>query len=143
MGITINRRDFPSVIKHAQQGLFLLTYNVSIPVVSSFLNIGLILVERMYRAKVDGIPADILSELNAILNEEQSNITLENIDILFSPKYELNVIKLLLLVGRNKRLFVHWPGEFTGEKLTYSEPGRYDFKEYNVKDYVDTYVVLR
>lgn len=143
MGITINRRDFPSVIKHAQQGLFLLTYNVSIPVDSSIVNIGLILGERMYRAKADGIPTDISSELNAILNEEPSNITLENIDILFSPKYELNVIKLLLLVGRNKRLFVHWPGEFTGEKLTYSEPGRYDFKEYNVKDYVDTYVVLR
>ena len=143
MGTILKRRDFPSVIQQAQQGVFVLAPKVTVPVNATFVNIGLILGERMYKAKAEGSPANISNELDAILGEEQSDITLANTDILFSPEYGLDVIKLLLQVGRNQRLYVQWPGEITGEKLTYSEPGRFDFKEYNIKDYVDTYVVLR
>lgn len=143
MGTVIKRRDFPTVIEQAQQGVFVLAPKVTVPVNSTFLNIGLMLGEKMFNAKAVGLPANISNELDAILGEEQSDFTLGNTDILFSPEYELDVIKLLLQVGRNQRLYMQWPGEITEEKLTYSEPGRFDFKEYNIKDYVDTYVVLR
>jgi len=143
MGTVIKRRDFPTVIDQARQGVFVLAPKVAVPVNTTFVNIGLMLGERMYKAKAGGSPVCISNELDAILGEEQSDITLGNTDILFSPEYELDVIKLLLQVGRNQRLYMQWPGEVIGEKLTYSEPGRFDFKEYNIKDYVDTYVVLR
>lgn len=143
MGTVIKRRDFLPVIEQARQGVFVLAPKVSVPVNATFVNIGLMLGERMYKAKVDGSPVNIANELDAILGEEHRDITLANSDVLFSPEYELDVIKLLLQVGRNQRLYMQWPGEIAGEKLTYSEPGRFDFKEYNIKDYVDTYVVLR
>ncbi len=143
MGTVIKRKDFPTVIEQAQQGVFVLAPKVTVPVNSTFVNIGLMLGEKMFNAKAVGLPANISNELDAILGEEQSDFTLGNTDILFSPEYELDVIKLLLQVGRNQRLYMQWPGEITEEKLTYSEPGRFDFKEYNIKDYVDTYVVLR
>lgn len=143
MGIIIKRRDFPTIIEQTRQGVFVLAPKVAVPVNATFVNIGLMLGERIYKAKEEGAPVKISNELDAILGEELNDITLTNTDILFSPEYELDVIKLLLLVGRNQRLYVEWPGEIAGEKLTYSEPGRFDFKEYNIKDYVDTYVVLR
>ena len=143
MGNVIKRRDFPTVIEQAQQGVFVLAPKVTVPENSTFVNIGLMLGEKMFNAKAVGSPANISNELDAILGEEKSDITLVNTDILFSPEYELDVIKLLLQVGRNQRLYMHWPGDVAGEKLTYSEPGRFDFKEYNIKDYVDTYIVLR
>ncbi len=143
MGTVIKRRDFTTVIEQAQQGVFVLAPKVTVPVNTTFVNIGLMLGERMYNAKADGSPANISNELDALLGEEKSDITLVNTDILFSPEYELDVIKLLLQVGRNQRLYIQWPGEVAGEKLTYSEPGRFDYKEYNIKNYVDTYVVLR
>lgn len=143
MGTVIKRRDFPAVIEQARQGVFVLAHNVTVPVNAIFVNIGLTLGEKMYKAKADGSPVNITNEMDAILGEEKRDITLANTDILFSPEYELDVIKLLLQVGRNQRLYMQWPGEINGEKLTYSEPGRFDFKEYNIKDYVDTYVVLR
>ena len=143
MGTIIKRRDFPKVIEQVQQGLFVLSNKVNVPVNVTFVNIGLILSERMYSSKVDGSKVSIVNELDAILEEKQRDIALANIDILFTPEYELDVIKLLLQVGRNQRLYIQWPGEIAGERLTYSEPSRFDFKEYNVKDYVDTYVVLR
>lgn len=143
MGAVIKRRDFPAVIEQARQGVFVLAPKVIVPVAAPIVNIGLMLGERMYKAKADGSPVNIANELDAILGEEHGDITLANTDILFSPEYELDVIKLLLQLGRNQRFYMQWPGEITGEKLTYSEPGRFDFKEYNIKDYVDTYVVLR
>ena len=143
MGTVIKRRDFPAVIEQARQGVFVLAPNVTVPVNATIVNIGLTLGEKMYKAKADGSPVNITNELDAILGEERRDITLSNTDIIFSPEYELDVIKLLLQVGRNQRLYMQWPGEINGEKLTYSEPGRFDFKEYNIKDYVDTYVVLR
>lgn len=143
MGTVIKRRDFPVVNERALQGLFLLAPNVNIPDSVPIVNIGLMLSERIHEAKADGSPIDIANELNSILSKEHHDINLANTDILFSPEYELDVIKLLLQLGRNQRFYMQWPGEITGEKLTYSEPGRFDFKEYNIKDYVDTYVVLR
>ncbi|MDP3058093.1 MAG: BREX-3 system P-loop-containing protein BrxF [bacterium] len=141
MGTVIKRRDFPAVIEQARQGVFILAPMVTVPLTAPVVNIGLMLGERMYKA--DGSPVNIANELDAILGDEKRDITLANTDILFSPEYELDVVKLLLQVGRNQRLYMQWPGEINGEKLTYSEPGRFDFKEYNIKDYVDTYVVLR
>lgn len=143
MGTVIKRRDFPAVIEQAQQGVFVLAPKVTVPVTAPVVNIGLMLSERMYKAKADGLPVNITSELDSILGDEYRDSTLANTDIFFSPEYELDVIKLLLQVGRNQRFYIQWPGEITGEKLTYSEPGRFDYKEYNIKDYVDTYVVLR
>ena len=143
MGSVIKRRDLPAVIEQTQQGVFMLAPKVNVPVIAPVMNIGLMLGERMYKAKADGSPVNIANELDAILGRENRDITLVNTDILFSPEYELDVIKLLLQIGRNQRFYIQWPGEITGEKLTYSEPGRLDFKEYNIKDYVDTYVVLR
>lgn len=143
MGTIIKRRDFPKVIEQVQQGLFVLSNKVNVPLNVTFVNIGLILSERMYSSKVDGSKVSIVNELDAILEEKQRDIALANIDILFTPEYELDVIKLLLQVGRNQRLYIQWPGNVNGEKLTYSEPGKFDFKEYNIKDYVDTYIVLR
>ena len=143
MGTVIKRRDFPAVIEQARQGVFMLAPKVTVPLTAPAVNIGLMLGERLYKAKAAGSPVNIANELDAILGEEHRDMTLANTDILFSPEYELDVIKLLLQLGRNQRFYMQWPGEITGEKLTYSEPGRFDFKEYNIKDYVDTYVVLR
>lgn len=130
-------------IEQIQQGVFVLAPKMTVTVSSVYVNVGLILGEKMLNAKLEGTPANISNELDAILGEDQRDITLANIDILFSPEYDMDVIKLLLQVGRNQRLYIQWPGTVNGEKLTYSEPGRFDYKEYNIKDYVDTYIILR
>jgi len=143
MGSYINRRDFQAVIKQVQQGVFVLTPKIQVPVKAIVVNIGLLLGERLFIAKNECRSINIPNELDSILGNETHDVFLENIDILFTPEYGLDVIKLLLQLGRNQRFFLQWPGEITGEKVTYSEPGRFDFKDYNIKNYVDTYVVLR
>jgi hypothetical protein len=143
MGAVIRRRDFPAVIERTRQGVFVLGPNVTAPAAAPAVNIGLELGERLYKAKTEGAPVSIANELDSILGEYRRDVTLKNTDVLFSPGYELDVIRLLLQAGRNRRFYLRWPGEVAGERLTYSEPGRFDFKEYNIGDYVDTYIVLR
>lgn len=143
MGIVIKRRNFPEVIKRTQQGIFLLAPNVPVPVSAAILNVGLSLGERMYKAKSNGLEVGVAGELNAVWKHKIRNIVLKNIDILFLPDYELDVIKLLLQLGRNQKLYIEWPGDINGEKLIYSKIGEFDYKEYDVKNYVDTYIVLR
>ena len=136
MGTTIRRRDFPAVIKQARQGVFVLAPNVTVPVNAFVVNVGLLLGEKMFILKTEGSSISITRELDDILGEEHHDILLTNTDILFAPEYGLDVIKLLLQLGRNRRFYLPWPGVLVGERLTYSEPNRFDFKEYNVKDYV-------
>lgn len=143
MGTIIKRKDFPIVIERARQGVFILDPKVVVPINAPIVNVGLLLGERLYRTKAEGLPVNITNELDAILDKEYCDIILANIDILFTPEYELNVIKMLLQLGRNRRFYLPWPGEISRERLTYSELGKFDYREYNVKDYVDTYVVLR
>jgi len=143
MGTIIKRRDFLSIIKQVQQGVFVLASKVIVPVTAPTVNVGILLGEAAMTAKAANTPIDIVHTLDTILGQENRDIILENTDILFSPEYALDVIKMLLQIGRNQRFYLQWPGEIIGEKLTYSEPDRFDYKEYNIKDYVDTYVVLR
>jgi hypothetical protein len=119
--------------------VFVLAPKVTVPVNTTVVNIGLILGERLYKQK-QMVKINIAND-GCHLGRGQSDITVANIDILFSPEYELDVIKLLLQVGRNQRLYVQWPGEIAGENLTYSEHGLFDYKEYNINNYVDTYVI--
>ena len=143
MGSVIKRRDFTAVVGQARQGVFVLAPKVAVPVAAPTVNVGTLLGEAALTAKTKNTPINISHKLDTLLGQESHDIILENVDILFSPEYGLDVIKMLLQIGRNQRFYLLWPGEITGDKLTYSEPGRFDYKEYNIKDYVDTYVVLR
>ncbi len=143
MGAVISRRDFPAIIKKAQQGVFLLASKVNAPTETVAVNIGLLLSEKMFNAKTTGQIISITDVLEEIVSNKRGDLLLVNTDILFSPAYRLDVIKLLLLLSRNRKFYLNWPGEISSTRLVYSEPDRFDFKEYNIKDYVDTYVVLR
>lgn len=142
MGVVISRRDLPAAIGQARQGVFVLGPKVAAPANSFVINIGLTLGRIMYETHAQRQPADIAGELKLILDGSCRDIAIENIDILFAPNYGLDVIRLLLQVGRNQRLYLRWPGQIEGERLAYSIPGRFDYREYNIKDYVDTYIVL-
>lgn len=143
MGIIISRHDFPALIKKVQQGVFLLAPKVNAPSEIVTVNIGLLLGEKMFNAKTIGQTPSVTDVLEAIVAEKSGDLVLVNTDILFSPVYGIDVIKLLLQLGRNRKFYLNWPGEASSTRLVYSELDRFDYKEYNVKDYVDTYVVLR
>ena len=106
-----------------------------------WLNLGLIVSERLLKmpkeARKQGI-ADIARK--AIEGAVSGNVVIENIDLLFSPEYALDVIKLFTLAGKNKCLVILWEGTYRDGILTYAEPGCEDYHCYEIKNY-DVYCV--
>lgn len=51
---------------------------------------------------------------------------LVDLDVLFWPDVLVDPLRLLRTLARYTPLVAHWPGEISGGRATYSEPGRRD-----------------
>ena len=64
-----------------------------------------------------------------------SSVLITDFEMLFDPRYEIDVIKLFCDKARITNVAVKWPGKFTNGKLTYAEPGDPDYHEYGCDTY--------
>jgi len=61
---------------------------------------------------------------------------LTDYEMLFDPRYNLDVIKLFIEIARYNKLIIKWCGKVQNEStLVYSEPGYQDYTKYNINDY--------
>jgi len=61
---------------------------------------------------------------------------LTDIDVLFSPQLDLDVLGYLRQLARALPVLAVWPGKVTGPRLTYSLPGRADYVDVLARDLV-------
>lgn len=78
--------------------------------------------------------------VKSMLLESNMDILLSDFDILFDPRYYIDVIKLFIEVSRVRKIYVEWPGNLVNKILTYSEPKYSDYSEYIVENY-DIYCI--
>ena len=69
------------------------------------------------------------------LQEHPDNVLIKDIDVLFNPEYEVDVLKTLLSVYKRKKFRLIWSGSYRDGCLIYSEEGRSDYKTYNINEY--------
>jgi hypothetical protein len=67
-------------------------------------------------------------------------IYLTDYEMLFDPRYRLNVMKLFCEISRHNKLLVKWCGGIFKYLLSYSEEGYEDYHRYDVYDYEVTCV---
>lgn len=72
--------------------------------------------------------------LKGMLNKQES-LLISDFEMLFDPRYEIDVVKFFCDQARVNNIAVKWPGAFTGSKLTYAEPDDPDYHEYNCDTY--------
>lgn len=78
----------------------------------------------------------VFRELNEIIKKETSeHFMITNIDILFNPEYNIDVLGCFTNISRNKKMIILWPGEYDSGILSYALPGYTDYKRYILKDY--------
>lgn len=68
-------------------------------------------------------------------------VYLTDYEMLFDPRYGLDVIRLFMDVSRNNKFIIKWSGAADNDTLTYAEPGYQDYKRIKISDY-DVTVVL-
>ena len=79
-------------------------------------------------------PSVIETELKKLLPYHVP-ILIKDFEMLFDPRYEIDVLKFFCEKARIINVAVKWPGKFVEGKLTYSEPKFPDYHEYNCNSY--------
>ena len=101
-----------------------------------YILLGEKLSEKLCQYTLDKRSHMVLKELdNLLLGNSYKAIIIDEINIIFNPEYQLNILKYFCSLARAKKIVVVWKGECTNESLIYSEPGYKDYKNYNIKDY--------
>lgn len=78
---------------------------------------------------------------NNILDTLPDGEVIKDIDVLFNPDYQVDVLKILMAARKRKRYSVIWPGRCEDGKLIYGEEGFPDYKTYNIENYDITCVI--
>lgn len=73
-------------------------------------------VERLLKEVIAAAPGDV--------------VLLDNLEILFDTALELQPLRLLQVLNRNRTIVASWNGSFQGATLIYAEPGHPEFMQF-------------
>jgi len=79
-------------------------------------------VERLLKEVIAAVSGDV--------------VLLDNLEILFDTGLEVEPLRLLQLMSRNRTIVASWNGSFQGGTLTYAEPGHPEFIQFKQTDAV-------
>ncbi|MCH8876808.1 MAG: BREX-3 system P-loop-containing protein BrxF [Chloroflexi bacterium] len=86
------------------------------------------LTERQRALQAQQLMREILAEVPGEV------VILGRIEILFAPQLELDPLKLLQDLSRNRMIVAAWGGSVKGNHLIYAEPGHAEFWRYPMHD---------
>ena len=72
---------------------------------------------------------------DAMLDKLPEGVIIKDIDVMFNPEYQVDVLKILSGARKHKRYRVIWPGRCEDGKLIYAEEGYLDYKVFEIKNY--------
>jgi hypothetical protein len=78
---------------------------------------------------------------NSVLDRYPDGVVIKDIDVLFHPNYQVDVLKILMAARKRKRYSVIWPGKCENGKLIYGEEGYPDYRTYDIENYDITCVI--
>lgn len=77
-----------------------------------------------------------------VLDSLPENPIIENVDVLFNPAYQVDVLKVLCAAYKHKPFRLIWPGTVDEESgtLVYAEVGFADYRTFCLSDYDVNYI---
>ena len=137
-GSDINKAFFQT----ARMPVIMLTpYPRLLPENRENVSLNLLLAERLAPIPPQQRPLRVMDELKSILYKDSTPLLLERYEMLFSPAWRLNVLKIFADIARIRPIYVSWPGQCKNGYLTYAEPDDPEYRNYRITDY-DVIVVL-
>jgi hypothetical protein len=95
------------------------------------LNLNLELSARLLEVAQRQRAAMVAELLGEIVSAAAGDVVLlDNLEMLFAVELELDPLRLLQSLSRNRTVIAAWPGAFVGQALTYAEPGHPEFKRF-------------
>ena len=133
MGKTI---EYGNLIRHKNAISQLIIYwmrteNLPLQPVS----ISKILSEELQRISPRSRTMRLATCFQTVLAQYPDSVVIKDIDVMFNPAYQVDVLKILTEARKNKPYSVIWPGRYENGTLYYSEQRYPDYKTYDVKNY--------
>ena len=75
------------------------------------------------------------AEIMRIASGFSTPVLLEDYQILFDPRYQIDPIKAFCQIARRQRVVVRWDGRLKNNSLEYAEPGYPDFRTFAINSY--------
>ncbi|MDR1916468.1 MAG: BREX-3 system P-loop-containing protein BrxF [Synergistaceae bacterium] len=89
-----------------------------------------------------------VSDISPLINDkirealpQSEPVFLTDYEMLFDPRYKLDIMRLFMDLSRKNKLIVKWRGAVDGNTVTYSEQGFEDYQRIRISDY-DVSVVI-
>lgn len=141
MGTLLKRNDLKKQYPVIKQGMFIFEKEKHIPKDQPIINIGKEISSALITIEPDQRKDRAPNVLREIL-DEYKEVTLEHIEVLFTPSLEMDPVASILNLCRNRKICFVWPGEIKGEQLVYEQPGSPEYYAQSFRAFIDTYIVL-
>ena len=101
---------------------------------SSVINVNLALSSELLELTLKQRSLRLPGILDQIVDQAQSPVTLDNIEILFDKDLSQDPLRLLQGIPRNRTVVASWNGIFTDRRLLYAETGHPECRSYDSDD---------
>ena len=105
------------------------------PASSSPISLGSALGGRLLELSRRQRPLETARILESLVEEAGVDpVILDNLEILFDPELQQDVLRLLQNLSRNRTIVAAWPGEYAAGVLTHADAGHPEFVRYTDPD---------
>lgn len=118
----------------------LLVYYKALKGINEPKSIGKEIADELLGCKPERRSMKLEQIFNMVLDRYPDGVTITDIDVMFNPEYQVDVLKILIAARKRKKYGVIWPGRFEDGKLIYAEEGYPDYKVYEIANYDITFV---
>lgn len=105
------------------------------------LRLNKILAEALVKKDAAVRPQFVADEAIKIVSSIKAPVLLTDYEMLFDPRYNIDVIRLFYELSRRVKIVIKWCGTIDGTHLVYATPAHRDFHSYNIQDYDITCVI--
>lgn len=140
MGIIMSRMDYKQNYAKYHQGLFVVLNPKRLPKAQPEINVG-----KAVSTALCDIPKEQrklrVSEALENALQHYGIVTLTHIEVLFTDYFELDVIRSILNLCRNRKICCLWPGQWREGKLLYATPEFSEYYECDIKTLNEIYII--
>ncbi len=105
------------------------------------LNLNIKLAEALLKIPQSQRSRKANDEIMKIVSECHDPTFLEDYEILFDPRYDIDAIKVFIEISRRQKVVVKWRGRLNGNSLEYAAPEYSDYHSFRIQDYDITCVI--
>lgn len=140
MGVIIKERDFyPEKQEWIMKPIIYCTFIDKVE--KEAVSINKLLAEKLIKFQPNRRTMRLEQCFNQVLNTLPDGVVIKDFDVMFNPKYQVDIIKIMITACKKKPFSIIWPGKCEDGKLFYAEEGYSDYKVFNLENYDVTCIV--